>query len=63
MMKEQLEKLENRMNHQDNQHNVLSLQPTEPPNSRTRRQTSNSPAKQLNQKPFMAAGSHINDLS
>jgi phage shock protein A len=25
MMKEQLEKLENRMNHQDNQHNVLDL--------------------------------------
>ena len=60
MMKEQLEKLENRMNHQDNQHNVLSLQPTEPPNSRTRRQTSNSPAKQLNQKPFMAAGKQDN---
>lgn len=63
MMKEQLEKLENRMNHQDNQHIVLSLQPTEPPNSRTRRQTSNSPAKQLNQKPFMAAGKQDNSKS
>lgn len=57
MMKEQLEKLESRMNQQDNQHSVLSLQPTEPPN-RARRQTSNSPAKnmQMHQKPFMAAG-------
>ncbi|XP_071165015.1 golgin subfamily A member 6-like protein 25 isoform X1 [Mytilus edulis] len=55
MMKEQLEKLENRMNQQDNQHNVLGLQPAEP-NNRSRRQTSNSPAKQVHQKPFMAAG-------
>lgn len=55
MMKEQLEKLENRMNQQDNQHNVLALQPSEP-NNRSRRQTSNSPAKQVHQKPFMAAG-------
>lgn len=57
MMKEQLEKLESRMNQQDNQQSVLSLHPTEPPN-RARRQTSNSPAKnmQMHQKPFMAAG-------